>query len=175
MGKFDPFQGHAAKKSGVEITAAQAQAGVRLKQEGTPCFAHIMFSRSRKATSETEAKKETKAEAKAKTQKQFDNEAQCFSFSPGSRKHCWSPKATALLGSVEPVIWPPVACVFQPLLPVYGLLVGKVAGKRWLLGDPVQVGFLHAQGATHSLHRTKSQSPDRFLDGRDPTATLPKP
>eukprot|EP00437_Effrenium_voratum_P062284 CAMPEP_0181508262 /NCGR_PEP_ID=MMETSP1110-20121109/59633_1 /TAXON_ID=174948 /ORGANISM="Symbiodinium sp., Strain CCMP421" /LENGTH=137 /DNA_ID=CAMNT_0023637573 /DNA_START=50 /DNA_END=463 /DNA_ORIENTATION=- len=33
-----------------------------------------MFSRSRKATSETEAKKETKAEAKAKTQKQFDNE-----------------------------------------------------------------------------------------------------
>ncbi|CAJ1381087.1 unnamed protein product [Effrenium voratum] len=66
--------GHAAKKSGVEITAAQAQAGVRLKQEGTPCFAHIMFSRSRKATSETEAKKETKAEAKAKTQKQFDNE-----------------------------------------------------------------------------------------------------
>ena len=30
----------------------------------------------------------------------------------------------------------PVAVIFQLLLPSYGLLVGKVVGKTWLLGDP---------------------------------------
>lgn len=111
MGKFDPFQGHAAKKSGVEITAAQAQAGVRLKQEGTPCFAHIMFSRSRKATSETEAKKETKAEAKAKTQKQFDNEAQCFLFRREAGNTAGHPRQLLCLAVLN--------LLFGPQLPVF--------------------------------------------------------
>ena len=31
----------------------------------------------------------------------------------------------------------PVAIIFQPLSPNYGLVVGKVAGKKWLLGFPL--------------------------------------
>ena len=30
----------------------------------------------------------------------------------------------------------PVALIFQLLWPNYGLLVGKVLGETWLLGDP---------------------------------------